>query len=167
MKIKNLLKNVVLIAVVLTAVVNVQAQEIEVTSSEVYMRSKNSYSTLKYYDNGHLFLNLSGSAPNDYAFSINVPSDLSRAFTVRRNWGSPAAFEVWGDGTVKANGIALTSDSTAKEDILELDSQLENLKKLKGVSYKWKDKDESKNKKTYGLLAQDLAKIFPEMVYYG
>jgi len=152
-------------AVIFTATLSVQAQEIEVTNSEVHLRSENNYGSLKFYNTGHLLLNLSSSSPQDYAFTINVPYTSSRALTVRRNWASPAAFEVWGSGVVKANNVVLSSDSTLKDNIQPLDSQIENMKKIKSFTYKWKDIESKGDKKNYGLLAQDLEKVFPDMVF--
>lgn len=65
--------------------------------------------------------------------------------------------------TVEQNGIVIYSDSTLKRDIEDVDSQLENIKNLKSKKYKLKA--DEKNRKCYGLLAQDLEKIFPEMVF--
>jgi hypothetical protein len=64
--------------------------------------------------------------------------------------------------------IAVTSDSRLKEDILPLDAQLAKLKKIQSVSYKWKNDDgkgTKGNKRTFGLLAQDLEKVYPDMVF--
>lgn len=144
---------------------NVIAQEIEVTNSELYLRSANTYNYLKFYENGLLFLELTGSAPSNDAFLINVNSSSNRAIVARNRWASPAIFEVYGTGLVYANGLALTSDSTAKADIRTLDSQIENLRNLKPISYRWKDKAEKGDKKSYGLLAQDLEKVYPDMVF--
>lgn len=139
------------------------AQEIEVTTDRVYLRSQNSYGSLFFYPSGNLCL----SSQSSDAFTINVNSASHRALVARTNWATPAIFEVLGTGVIKANGVALTSDSTAKEEIEPLDSQIENLKKLKAVSYKWKNKEEKGSKKSLGLLAQDLEKIYPEMVFHG
>lgn len=166
MKKKSLLKLIVVVAVVFCASVQLRAQEIEVTDSDVFIRSENSYGVLKFYDDGELLLNRSASS-SSYGFTINVSSSSVKAFCVKTNWSYPFAFTVYGNGDVYANGLALTSDSTAKEDIQIMDSQIDNLKKLKGVSYKWKDKEQKGDKESYGLLAQDLEKVFPDMVFRG
>jgi hypothetical protein len=162
---KNVLKIMLVLAVVFYSTLQLKAQEIEVTNSEIFMRSENNYGTLKFYNHGELLLNKNASTSNK-AFTINVGSSNDVAFRVIQNWG-PNIFEVLGTGVVKVNNVAITSDSIAKEDIQILDSQLENLKKLKSVSYKWKNKKEKGEKKSYGLLAQDIAKVYPDMVYTG
>lgn len=83
---------------------------------------------------------------------------------IRANWASPASFCVYGDGTAWLHTTAVTSDSTLKTDITKLESQVDNIKKLKSVSYKWKSKSLKGDKKTFGLLAQDLEKVYPDMV---
>ncbi len=106
---------------------------------------------------------LSGSPTNLLHLVVN--SSTKRGLVVSNNWSVPYAFEVYGNGTVKVNGVAVHSDSTLKEDITTLDSQIDNIKKLRSVSYKWKvDKDTKINKRTYGLLAQELEKVYPDMV---
>ncbi|MFZ4583019.1 MAG: tail fiber domain-containing protein, partial [Paludibacter sp.] len=123
-------------------------------------------------------------------------------FTVRANGNvgifnnNPGeALEVGTTGTnyqVKINGnLVLTSDERAKENIKDLDSDLQKIKQLRSVSYNLKsivDKPNQNNfvkneggvvkpvfepksdkkhtgRKYYGFLAQDLETIFPDLVY--
>lgn len=164
------MKNLMILSLILFLVVfanwKVVAQEIETTSSELYLRSENNYGVLKFYNHGEMLLNKSSSTSSN-AFTINVGNSSITPFLIRTNWGSPAKFQVTGTGIVYANGVALTSDSTAKVDIQTIDSQIENLKKLKAVSYKWKNKEEKGDKKSFGLLAQDLERVYPDMVFHG
>jgi hypothetical protein len=112
---KNVLKIMFVLAVVFCSTVQLKAQEIEVTNSEIFMRSENNYGVLKFYNHGELLLNKNASTSNK-AFTINVASSSDVAFRVIQNWGSNI-FEVNGNGTAKVNGVAVTSDSTAKEEI--------------------------------------------------
>lgn len=53
-----------------------------------------------------------------------------------------------------------TSDIRLKKDIEELKSPAEKLSQLRGVSYKMKDSDKTK----FGLIAQEVEKVYPEMI---
>ena len=73
------------------------------------------------------------------------------------------AFEVLFDGTtIIAGDLNINSDARLKANIVSLGSTLSKLLKIDGKSYTMK-KDENKKQKI-GLLAQDIEKVFPELV---
>ena len=91
-----------------------------------------------------------------------------------------AAYAGYFDGTVKVNGtlyattVSTTSDLRYKDNIQSIPYSLcENIHLLNPVSYTlkqdsaWKDDIEAKELQGihYGLIAQDLQKIYPELVY--
>ena len=55
------------------------------------------------------------------------------------------------------------SDRRLKKDIHVLNNTLENLLKIRGVSFHWAKKGWSKEKR-FGVIAQELQKVYPEMV---
>ncbi|NYZ70141.1 tail fiber domain-containing protein, partial [Endozoicomonas sp. SM1973] len=59
------------------------------------------------------------------------------------------------------NCVVRFSDIRLKENPVRIDNSLEKVSKLKGVSFVWK-KD---NKKDIGVIAQDVEKVFPELVH--
>lgn len=61
---------------------------------------------------------------------------------------------------VKATSYLTTSDRRLKKEIHPIDSALEKVLKLNGVSFVWKKND----LKTYGFIAQEVEEIFPELV---
>jgi trimeric autotransporter adhesin len=63
-------------------------------------------------------------------------------------------------GTVGATGFFYTSDRSLKTNILPLSGALSKILSLQGVSFNWK-KDGSRS---IGLVAQDVEKVFPELV---
>lgn len=84
------------------------------------------------------------------------------------------------DGTVNVNGTLIatttsfTSDANSKEDICDIKPALsENIHHLRPVSYRlkqdsvWKYDKEAKELQGihYGLVAQEVQKVFPELVY--
>jgi hypothetical protein len=83
--------------------------------------------------------------------------------------------EVNGDinaiGNVKANGSNLTSDQRLKKNIQAMNAQLDKLSQLKGVSYEWRTDEfpsrNFENGKQLGVIAQEVEKIYPELVKEG
>lgn len=81
-------------------------------------------------------------------------------------------FQVAGDATISgkfnSNGIQESSDRRFKKDIQQLESALENVLKLEGVTYNWKTEEfPEKNfsdRTEIGVIAQELEKVYPELV---
>jgi hypothetical protein len=68
------------------------------------------------------------------------------------------------DSKVKApNGFFQTSDARLKNIIEPISVDLDKLSKLHKVYFKWKDNSSSNNE--IGMIAQDIQKIYPELVY--
>lgn len=63
-------------------------------------------------------------------------------------------------GTVTSSAFYYSSDATLKKDIQEIETPLAKIMKLKGISFSWKETD----KPSIGLIAQDVEKVFPEIV---
>jgi len=96
------------------------------------------------------FLIGNGGYDNDGNF-IGTPESYSNAF------------EVLFDGTTTIAGdLNVNSDARLKANIISLGSTLSKLLQIDGKSYTMK-KDESERQKI-GLLAQDIEKVFPELV---
>jgi hypothetical protein len=82
------------------------------------------------------------------------------------------ALDVSGDinasGSVKASGSTLSSDKNFKKEIHPIQNALENILKLKGVTFLWKwdefPKRNFDNKKHFGFIAQEVEKVFPDLV---
>ena len=63
-------------------------------------------------------------------------------------------------GNVTAIDFNSTSDQTLKINIEKLNNSIEILRQINPVSFNWKDNGE----KSYGVIAQELEKILPELV---
>ena len=63
-------------------------------------------------------------------------------------------------GNITASGFLYSSDKTLKKNIKSITNPLERIIQLEGVSFNWK-KD---NQESIGLIAQDVEKVFPELV---
>ena len=65
-------------------------------------------------------------------------------------------------GTTRTTFLVETSAKKHKECILPLESQIENIKKLKPVSFTWKED----KKEDIGLIAEQVETVLPKMVSY-
>jgi hypothetical protein len=63
-------------------------------------------------------------------------------------------------GTITATDLNTSSDKRIKKNIKPIKNALDMLDQINGVSFDWK-KD---SKKSYGVIAQELQKVFPELV---
>ena len=77
---------------------------------------------------------------------------------------SSTALRFAGTSVCTISGCTTSSDRTLKENIKPLTNSLENILKLQGVGYDWKDKKKYNDNHQVGLIAQDLEKIYPEVV---
>ncbi|NEQ62146.1 MAG: tail fiber domain-containing protein, partial [Moorea sp. SIO4A1] len=69
------------------------------------------------------------------------------------------------DGTIRTTDAVLTtSDATLKENVKPLKNGLKNILRLRGVSYQWKDDQNPSQETQIGLVAQEVEKVFPELV---
>jgi hypothetical protein len=119
-------------------------------------------------------LNLYSNATSTvFSRAINLPSSgdavkstvYSSSANTFAGWNdNTKTFSVKGDGTVWSRLNAYTSDSTQKENFEDIDKPKENLLKLKGLTYNFKN-SEDKSRKNIGFIAQDVEKIFPDIVY--
>jgi hypothetical protein len=64
------------------------------------------------------------------------------------------------NGTVRVTTLIETSTKILKENIQPYSTDINKFKKLKPVSFNWKDT----KKEDIGLIAEDLNKVFPEFV---
>ena len=73
-------------------------------------------------------------------------------------------FNLISNGTMEiAGNVVQTSDSRYKKEIQTLPSALKNILSLRGVSYYWKDRDDDTQQ--IGVIAQEVEKIYPQLVH--
>ena len=68
------------------------------------------------------------------------------------------------DGLLNAQSVAMTSDARPKKDIKPLTHALDAILKLEGKTYRWKEDTTLANEADIGLVAQEVEKVFPELV---
>jgi hypothetical protein len=79
---------------------------------------------------------------------------------------NPLIYGEFDNRVVQINGkLIFSSDERMKTNIEPLSAALDRVMNLKGVSYEWKDKARAGRGREMGLLAQDVEKVFPELVY--
>ncbi len=93
------------------------------------------------------------------------PNNLSYGIYVD---GGSTLYAAYFNGNVHATGTLTSSDLRFKKNIEKISSSLEKVTKLKGVEFEWNlDKFPLKGfekGKQIGLIAQDVEKLFPELV---
>ena|GEM_PF-1987315 len=71
-------------------------------------------------------------------------------------------------GNILATGTITPSDRRFKKDIQQVDSALEQLLKIRGTTYDYKDNEligtDYVNKHQYGVIAQEVEEVFPNLV---
>lgn len=123
-------------------------------------------------------VNPNGWQAQDFAFVVGngVGGARSNAFVIfkdgktgigiddRTEFTTNVLLAVAGD--VRADGVTLTSDRRLKKNITPLSNLLPKTMQLKSVSFEWRNNPQH-NFRTglqYGLIAQDVEKIFPSLV---
>ncbi len=72
--------------------------------------------------------------------------------------GESGKLTIGGDAT--ANAFYYSSDKQLKKDIRKINNPLDKIMQLEGISFKWQED----NEESLGLIAQDVEKVFPELV---
>jgi len=88
----------------------------------------------------------------------------STATSVRLFWNGSQKIETTTSGCTVTGSVNETSDIALKENIQPLSNSLANLKQLNGYSYKFKDTEKETGVKSLGLTAQEVEKIYPDLV---
>lgn len=161
-----------------------QSISFTLTLLSVFIFTSTSWGQIKVMSTGKVQI---GTYPNTNAtlnlYSNDVPSLISDA-VFSFGWGDAIksyvnradaiAFSVWyggsrtvrimGNGDFWSNTSIYSSDEKLKEKILPIENAKSMLRKLNGVSYNF-IKQEDKTRRHLGFLAQDVEKIFPNIVY--
>ncbi len=67
------------------------------------------------------------------------------------------------NGYIRATGFGPVSDARLKDNVSPISNALDRTLQLQGVNFQWKDKSRGEGPQV-GLIAQDVEKIFPEVV---
>ena len=92
----------------------------------------------------------------DYILTIGDGTSItnrSNCLTVTKNG------TLWAQG-----GYTQSSDHRLKENLTPLTNSLENLQTLNGLTYNWKNREQMGDRTEIGLIAQDIEKVYPELI---
>ena len=103
---------------------------------------------------------------NDFTF---FPSLENRIFFGGYNaHASTTRIEFWHPNSswnkIRINGYDLASDSTLKTDIMPIENATDILKQIKTYSFYFKKDCQETRKRDYGVLAQELEEVLPELI---
>jgi len=105
---------------------------------------------------------------DDYAYANPTKNNMVVKGTLGVGYSSPAPYVAAFNGNIYANGSYVSSDARYKKNIAPLGNALDSILNLRGVSYEWdKAKFPTQNfgeGKQMGFIAQEIEKIFPELV---
>lgn len=124
-----------------------------------------------FWDNLNKRLGIGTSSPAQN-FSVSGTSTFSSSVGIGTTSPSYKLDVQGGDinasGSVRAAGVALTSDIRYKENIAPLENVLEKILKIRGVSYNWKAEEfpekHFNERRQVGVIAQEVERQFPEVV---
>ena len=101
----------------------------------------------------------------DYGFNVRAGSSHSYAIYVNDSSNNTARFRVNGNGVIFSSNTTIQSisDRRLKENIVDANSQWNDIKALKWRNYSWKDNLHGEG--TYlGLIADEVKSISPNLV---
>ena len=119
-----------------------------------------------FFDNGNGIVDISISSPNlndDTATSSDMYPVFSSATTgilTTANVSSTKLTYNPSTGKLTSTIVNSSSDENLKKNITTIENALDKVKQLRGVDFTWKDT----NEKGKGVIAQELQKVFPELV---
>jgi hypothetical protein len=105
----------------------------------------------KSYFAGSVGIGVTGSS---YKLDVNGDANISTGNT----------FNIAGTSICSSAGCTSSSDQRLKENISSLEDPLKKILQLQSVQYDWKDKQWFSDKHQIGLIAQNVEKIYPEVV---
>ena len=125
------------------------------TSAQSYQANGayNFYNSYTGYAYNSIFLQATGSAlsQQDYVMAFNSGGAASFAYVFK------------GNGTATAASWSSTSDARIKENVVTLQSGLDKITQLRPVEFSYK-RDKLSAPDHYGLIAQELAEVLPNIV---
>ena len=92
----------------------------------------------------------------DFTIASHASGSQTNILTVSNN----------GNATLTGN-LTVNSDRRLKQDIKNIDNALHLISGIEGVTYHWKPELKRDDKKQYGLIAQNVEAVIPELIENG
>lgn len=102
-------------------------------------------------------------ASGNFGIGITTPAYKLDVFG-DANLSTGSALRIAATSICTSSGCTAVSDERLKENISPLQHSLEKILQLQAVEYDWKDKQRYGDQHQIGFIAQELEKIFPEVV---
>jgi len=100
---------------------------------------------------------------DQWSLTADTGGDFKMASYAGSAWND--LFSLGADGNlVLANDLHLDSDARLKTDIQPLGDSLARIEKLQGHTYRWKSDKPRQHARHYGLIAQEVERVLPELV---
>jgi hypothetical protein len=80
------------------------------------------------------------------------------------NLSTGSSFRINTTAICTASGCTVSSDERLKENIEPLNGALDQILQLRGVKYRYRDEKKFGNQRQIGLIAQEVEKVYPEVV---
>jgi hypothetical protein len=122
-----------------------------VTDGQISISNGSGTERIRIDNNGNM-----GLGTTSPSYKLDVTGDI--------NISSGNVFRINGSSICSSSGCTSSSDRKLKEKIKPLINSFENILKLQGVAYDWIDKKKFGFRHQIGFIAQDVEKIFPEVV---
>lgn len=111
-----------------------------------------------------ILLNTKDGTSNGGLIGVNDATGIQNITLDGGSGDIVASGNVSGNTLTSSNGAVQTSDRRFKKDIKPLENVLNNVQKLQGVNYRWKDENKSQRSQI-GVIAQEVEEVYPEFVH--
>ena len=116
---------------------------------------------------GHLIVDLWADRGDDNADKWRIEIEDGADFTIESftsgSWVEKLA--IANDGTFTGSSSNDISDERLKENIKNITGGLDAINKLQGRTFNWKKSADMNTRTNYGLIAQEVEKVIPELIY--
>jgi len=148
---------------------NDHAFELQYATGNVQVNETVGQRRFNVYDASDTWIRLYCGSTADWIFGANGSDHTFKWYNQSSNGGAgyKMAIATSGTLTVSADVIAFgsPSDIRLKENIKPIESALDKVSKLQGVTFDWKESDSILDiKEDIGFIAQDVQKVIPELV---
>ena len=147
---------------------NDHAFELQYATQHVQINETIGQRRLNVYDATDAWIRLYCGSVADWIFGSNGSDHAFKWYNQSSNGGAGYKMGLATSGTltVSADVIAYgsPSDKRLKENIKPIESALDKVIKLQGVTFDWKEKGITNLKEDIGFIAQDVQKVIPELV---
>jgi hypothetical protein len=131
------------------------------------IKEPNDNPSIRFRASNNLYTDIGGNAGPGNEFIV-APQGLEK-FRIKTNGNvgigvTNPEYKLQVNGSIYCNGSYQGSDSRWKTDITTLDKPLDKISALRGVTYQWNLKEKGDGIQI-GLVAQEVEKVFPELVF--